>query len=672
MSEFWGSFWEGFAEGLGLFFRPIGRFLWPYCTFANFRNLAGWGIYVYCAQFLLWNVWVTNGEATCDFAGQWLMGRMFAAGRADELYIVGPERHEFALGYASGPEPAKAALRRCAREQPELARGILTHPHPEQPLLDLAKEDPQRFGALLDADGKLALDFADHKTMVQDILRKGMDVTPTQPEPQLQLAAALPFWTSLPHLPALAPPVRLLEMALQQRHLRARRGDPAAAPPNGLDGAPISALTPWDPLVEGALYPPTAGLLFAPLGFMAPKAGHRCLAVFYVLSVAPIGFFLSRCTQKRLQWGEAAAGVINFPNFLQAMLLGQNSLLTLLIVSGGWFCYTKKRPLLAGLVWGFLAYKPVFAVGLLLVPLALPSWRLIVGMGIGGGAFVLATLPFVGVQGLDRLVTQNDHARKLLKIETPLEPIDPANWRDTNAWERWLLVGKHAAHMYTYDTNWIWMSRDLACLPFRKLWTAEELKTQGHYLYQRYFRGVDTYNAHKEGYVTTLEYQRQSLQGVNLDDETKSLDKLSLMLIAFVAGVTLLVGWDAGLVGWVGGYAPDGIFATDRHAFLLTGGLLSVYHFMHYDVLLFTLPVALCLGQLTRYGWGGRIWILFILAGFFFCYWDLWQPVGVIRFPFETALMLLLWLGLLVRILWIGAFGERRRLPRADAASIPA
>src|SRR5437773_455994 len=100
MTDFFLSFWEGFVETLAMIAGPVGRFVWPYVTFANLRNLAAWGIACFMGNQLAWNAYQTNGHVTCDFAGQWLMARMFASGRADELYIVGPERQAMAYGYA--------------------------------------------------------------------------------------------------------------------------------------------------------------------------------------------------------------------------------------------------------------------------------------------------------------------------------------------------------------------------------------------------------------------------------------------------------------------------------------------------------------------------------------------------------------------------------------------
>ena len=49
-------------------------------------------------------------------------------------------------------------------------------------------------------------------------------------------------------------------------------------------------------------------------------------------------------------------------------------------------------------MWGLLAFKPVWAVAFLLVPLLTRRWRFAAGMVLCGGGLALATLPFTGIQ----------------------------------------------------------------------------------------------------------------------------------------------------------------------------------------------------------------------------------------------------------------------------------
>lgn len=620
MSDFWLSFWEGFLEGTGL------RALRRYFTWRDVLNLAAWGLAAWLGYRVWWNGLVCNGEVTCDFAGQWLMGRMFVQGKGDQLYLPAAQRFEFASNYVKGPPDQVAALKRLARDEPERLRQVLSTAAPFTMLKHQCLVDPDLRRQLIgDAPmDDLQLDFTDSELMIAQIIRKHFPGTPTEPVPprhELQPGAGLPYWGLPPPLPA-----ELLDTVTSGDYLA------------------------WDPLIEGPLYPPTAGLIFLPFGFFEPKVAHAIADWFYSLSVLASGFFISRCCGRRIWWGEACALIVCFPNHLQTILLGQNSLLSLLILTAGWYAFTRKRPLVCGIIWGLLAYKPVFAVALLIVPLGLPNVRLLLGMVLGGGAMVLASLPFTGTAGLDRLVLRNDAVRWLRGQDEKNDPPSPLNIASVHPWERWLIVGKNAARIYNEDVNWIWMSRDLPCLVFRRMWTGPDWAEQSHYLYHRYIRGVDFFASH--AHCTTEEYQLQTLQAVYKDDEHGTLARRGLILIGTMAACTVLLAWLGALARRRAGLGTDSTLELDRQAMLLAGALLSVLHYMHYDVLLYTLPCAISLSQLHRYGWLSRAWIVGVVLAMLFLYYDLWHPVGVVRFPFETVATLALWLGLAVRV-WV-------------------
>src|SRR5262249_13598842 len=115
--------------------------------------------------------------------------------------------------------------------------------------------------------------------------------------------------------------------------------------------------------------------------------------------------------------------------------LGQNPPLTLNILVWGWLLVARGRPGWGGAVWGFLAFKPVWAVTFFLVPVLTRRWRMALAM-LGTGTLLAAlTLPFVG-------------------------------W---HSWLDWLKVGREASQLYNTDQNWIECSRDLLGLARRWL-----------------------------------------------------------------------------------------------------------------------------------------------------------------------------------------------------------
>ncbi|HMP61383.1 MAG TPA: glycosyltransferase family 87 protein [Gemmatales bacterium] len=603
---------------------------------------------VWLSFFMLWNTVFVDGDVSCDFAGQWLMGRVF--------YETWWSRDNTTTRNLYLPKPMAEIL----------AKGF-------RPDAYASAYKPNVYEAL-----------------VHQILRKGYP----RPTPPFPPKGANPVWEPLlPPLPASAwwplpelPWTWLETFAAENAKL-------------------------IDPIIEGPLYPPTAGLIYMPIGMMSPKAAHAVVNVLYLQMAVLCGWLLTVITRRRLVWAEGTLLVLAFPNTYQAILLGQNSVLSLTILLGGWALFVRQRPILAGLVWGLFAYKPVFAVALLLVPIALLQLRLLAGMVMGGGLFVLLTLPFTGIDGLERFWRGRT---------------DPTyeNAHELNPWERWLVVGQHATMMYAYDRNWIWMSRDLRGLARRKMWSGEDLERWATVLRHRYFHGVDfgwklvhlhelpeqlgrapdwpgrpppppesdahdpTSSAHWDPYLMYYDdgggnkfwlrvndtYWDRALQRVNTGDRrdedvrrflglertiTEWMSLIGNALLLQVVGITLGYTW---LLRWrrrrAGGSWPQPAIGL-RAAFLVTGAIFVCPHFMHYDLLLFLLPVALVLAEFPVLGWGSRTVAVLIVAGLILCNYDMSCHNGICRPPFETFLLLFFWA-------WTGllAWGEAGRVER--------
>lgn len=371
--------------------------------------------------------------------------------------------------------------------------------------------------------------------------------------------------------------------------------------------------------VGGALYPPTASMLFSILAAFTPSTGHAVAVFSYLLMCYGSGWMISRITRQRLQWGEATLLLLFFPNNFMGLMLGQNQDLTLFILVAGWYCRHRGWPIVAGLVWGLFAYKPVFAVALLLIPLSLRSMRMFLGMALGGLFFIALTLPFTG----------------------GLKP-----------WFRWLDVGRHAEQMYQTDRNWIWMSRDLVGLPRRKMWDSKSMVDVLGYSVGAWKPGAVWFRETEDG-------QRLFRPGVWLFwgedfDESKHLQVyldtikegvvvspwyltlIGYLLLGGVALITVLVSWFSKLRS----ATMDGT----EEVFVLTGSLLCVFHFMHYDLASFALPVLIAVSMWSRWplrrrilflGWY-LIWLSRTYAYFFGGY-------AILEIPWDTYLLLLLW-----------------------------
>jgi len=107
-------------------------------------------------------------------------------------------------------------------------------------------------------------------------------------------------------------------------------------------------------------YPPPYQLLIAPLALL-PYAAAYC--AFVGLTLVAYLFALRRL----LHQPEALPLLLAFPGTFICLLQGQNSFLTAALFAGGILCL-RSRPILAGVLFGLLIYKPQFG---LLIPIAL-------------------------------------------------------------------------------------------------------------------------------------------------------------------------------------------------------------------------------------------------------------------------------------------------------------
>ncbi|MGL6094617.1 MAG: glycosyltransferase family 87 protein, partial [Fimbriiglobus sp.] len=124
-----------------------------------------------------------------------------------------------------------------------------------------------------------------------------------------------------------------------------------------------------------------------------------------------------------------------YPGYRSGLVLGQNPIVTLTILLGGWALLVRGKDTSGGMVWGLLAFKPVWGLAFVLAPLLMRRWRFCAAMAATGLGLVAATLPFTGWQ----------------------------------VWLDWKNVGNEAAETYKVNKNWIELSRDLHGIPRRIL-----------------------------------------------------------------------------------------------------------------------------------------------------------------------------------------------------------
>jgi hypothetical protein len=190
----------------------------------------------------------------------------------------------------------------------------------------------------------------------------------------------------------------------------------------------------------GPLYPPVHGMLYAPLGLLSPQHAYRVVQLINLVLTIFSAWLVERLTRGHVWMPVALVVLFLYPGHAGSFHLGQNPVLSMTILLFGWELLRNGRPCLAGVAWGFLAYKPVWAAAFLLAALLTRRWRFAAAMAATGAALVLATLPFTGLR----------------------------------PWFDWFKIGRIASEEYGEMRNWVFLSRDLIGIPRRWLLTFDE------------------------------------------------------------------------------------------------------------------------------------------------------------------------------------------------------
>ena len=321
-----------------------------------------------------------SGHAQIDFGGQWVMGRMIVTGRGRQLY----HRQQQWLVVQEGFDPQNEPP--IIREQVLLPAQARRHLEPD----DDVRHDAEKLMSWF--MGEDATDWSYAGGAV------GAALASLPPSP-------VPLWHPL-----------LLHAA--QETLTPQRRTQLEIPAIG-----------------GPLYPPIHALIYAPLGLLPPQTAYRLFQVFALSLIFLAGRAASRLTNGWIPWPMAVLGLLFYPGTRASLDLGQNPTVTLNLLLWGWLAFCRSREVVAGVLWGCLAFKPVWAAAFLLVPLLMGRWKFLLSMIATGLAWIAITLPVVGLQ----------------------------------SWWNWLEVGKLATALYCVDDNWIHLSRDLHGIPRRIL-----------------------------------------------------------------------------------------------------------------------------------------------------------------------------------------------------------
>jgi hypothetical protein len=441
-----------------------------------------------------------GGHATIDFGGQYLMGQLLVEGHGRELYNRSYQRLALTEIYPVRDQDPKAER----SDAENLMYWMMGYDDPDAPrviasfLAPLAANDPQGTAILL---------AAEHQ-----------EWAPERPETIASYLA--PLAARDPLEAAVLVSAKHPETAAERlQHARARR-------------------------VGGPLYPPINAFLNAPLALLPARTAYRIQQVNNVLLAFLAGLGVSVLSRRGIWWPVASLVIILFPGFMGSLNLGQNATLTLTVLVWGWALIARGRPGWGGVVWGLLAFKPVWALVFFLVLVLSRRWRTCLAMLATGAALVLVTLPFVGV----------------------------------HSWLDWLYVGKDAALLYNTDHNWVFLSRDLLSIPRRGLLD-----------FQDGFAREPTRYADPHGASFWWYY----LCGPGPIPGWLVPTLAGWVLLAAVLELTVRLA----VLRKDQARAVTGAPA----AFLLLGAWLCCYHFMYYDALLAALPVFLLFTEPGHY-----------------------------------------------------------------------
>ena len=196
--------------------------------------------------------------------------------------------------------------------------------------------------------------------------------------------------------------------------------------------------------------PPHVALAFAPLAMLPLRAallvwtlvGLACLAAATVLLSRIVG---EASPLRRHRW-LAPALIVACPATLQAIGHGQNTLVSMLLMTLVVLAWRARAAMPAGVACALLFYKPQLAAIVAVGLVATLGWRVVVGLLIGGIPQLLATLTQLP-GALDAFLARS--AANLRDIQIA----QPYLWHrhaTINAWLRHVLQGNAAGETATW------------------------------------------------------------------------------------------------------------------------------------------------------------------------------------------------------------------------------
>jgi hypothetical protein len=137
-----------------------------------------------------------------------------------------------------------------------------------------------------------------------------------------------------------------------------------------------SDVAPW-------FNPPFAAFIFAPFAMFSFNTALAWWTTFNVACLAAAGWLLMgiirKTSERRRDWLLVPALLVVAPPTLQALGHGQNTGFSLLLLTLCVIAWRDRRPLLGGIAWALLCYKPQLAAVVGIAMFATFGWRFVVG-----------------------------------------------------------------------------------------------------------------------------------------------------------------------------------------------------------------------------------------------------------------------------------------------------
>ncbi len=135
-------------------------------------------------------------------------------------------------------------------------------------------------------------------------------------------------------------------------------------------------------------YPPTT------LFFAAPFAGIPYLAAYAIWTALTLAALVAAARALFKNWCAVLVLVVA-PSTVVNLMLGQNGYLTCALMIGG-FAILHRRPVLAGVLFGLLTFKPHLGIMIPIALIALGKWRTILAAAATGVAFAAGSVAVFG------------------------------------------------------------------------------------------------------------------------------------------------------------------------------------------------------------------------------------------------------------------------------------